>query len=95
MKLRFYTADAGGWNRLREQLWRYWPALLRLAADRADPFLWSLLERAPTPAAGRKESREKIEALLKKLRALLIVVAWGWRFFAFLERRRDAAVFGI
>lgn len=53
-------------NRLREQLWSYWPALLRLAADRADPFLWSLLERAPTPAAGRELSRAEIAALLKK-----------------------------
>lgn len=55
-------------NRLREQLWRYWPALLRLAADRADPFLWSLLERAPTPEAARRLSREELAALLKQHR---------------------------
>jgi hypothetical protein len=53
-------------NRLRQQLWSYWPALFRLAADRADPFLWSLLEIASTPEDARRLSRKDLAALLKK-----------------------------
>lgn len=37
-------------NRVREQLWRFYPQLLVLSPAADEPWLWALLERAPTPA---------------------------------------------
>lgn len=62
-------ADENGLqNRLREQLLRYFPAMLTLIADRADPFLWSLLEVATTPEEASEIPARKIASLLKKHR---------------------------
>ena len=36
-------------NRLREQLWRYFPAMLELESDLGAPWLLDLWELAPTP----------------------------------------------
>jgi transposase len=55
-------------NRLREQLLRYFPAMLTLIADRADPFLWSLLELATTHDEASRISPDQITSLLKKHR---------------------------
>lgn len=41
-------------NRLRDQLHRFYPALLRLSPSADEPWLWALLELAPTPAAGAR-----------------------------------------
>lgn len=55
-------------NRLRDQLLRYFPALLSLMADRADPFLWALLEVAPTPQAALRLGQDALRSLLQKCR---------------------------
>ena len=51
-------------NRLREQLWRYFPQLLTLCPAADEPWLWSLLEEAPTPAAAKAWRPNALRALL-------------------------------
>lgn len=55
-------------NRLREQLWRYYPQLLALSPAADEPWLWALLEQAPTPAQGRHLPLGKLRALLARQR---------------------------
>jgi transposase len=52
-------------NRLREQLQRYYPQLLAVVPAADEPWLWAVLTRAPTPAAGTQLSLRTIRALLK------------------------------
>ncbi len=54
-------------NRIREQLWRYYPQLLELR-DVSQPFLLDLWERAPTPDKARRIRRSTIERVLKSHR---------------------------
>jgi transposase len=53
-------------NRVREALQRVWPELLTLSPGANEPWLWSLLERAPSPAQGRRLS---VTTLTKVLRS--------------------------
>ncbi len=55
-------------NRLREQLQRFYPPLLRLAPAADEPWLWTLLEQAPTPAAGAQLPRARLAHLLQQHR---------------------------
>lgn len=55
-------------NRLREQLWRYFPALLELEPDCAAEWLLDFLDLAATPAKARKLRETKIAELLKQKR---------------------------
>jgi transposase len=55
-------------NRLREQLWRYYPQLLTLAPAADEPWLWALLEAAPTPAQGQRLTLSALRALLARQR---------------------------
>jgi transposase len=55
-------------NRLREQLWRYYPQALGHCAAADEPWLWSLLEQAPTPAQGQRLTRSALRALLGRHR---------------------------
>lgn len=55
-------------NRLREQLQRFYPQALALCPAADEPWLWSLLERAPTPAQGRAMRRGPLRALLAEHR---------------------------
>jgi transposase len=55
-------------NRLREQLWRFYPQLLELSAGVDEPWVWELLELAPTPSQARFLTRGKIEKLLDRFR---------------------------
>src|SRR5215472_591819 len=59
-------------NRLHGQLTRFFPAILELGEIYDDPWLWALLEQAPTPAAAKELSREAVVAILKahKIRRL-------------------------
>ena len=52
------------WNELRE----YRPALLTLCPGADEPWLWVLIERAPSPSAGAKLTRARIGAVLKQHR---------------------------
>ena len=55
-------------NRLREQLHRYFPALLKLSPAADEVWLWQLLELAPTPDAARRLRRPKLDELLRRAR---------------------------
>jgi transposase len=55
-------------NRLREQLWRFYPQVLALSPAADEPWLWALLAQAPTPAQGRRLTRPALSALLARHR---------------------------
>jgi transposase len=55
-------------NRLREQLHRFYVQALKLCPSADDPWLWTLLELAPSPAAGSRLQRKTIEQLLRQHR---------------------------
>ena len=55
-------------NRIREQLWRYYPQLLEAADNIAQPWFLELWARVPTPAKARRVHRKTIENLLKRHR---------------------------
>ena len=55
-------------NRVREQLWRYYPQLLEAADNIAQPWFLELWARVPTPAKARRVHRKTIENLLKRHR---------------------------
>jgi transposase len=52
-------------NRMREQLWRYYPQLLQLTDDLAEPWILALWHQAPTPAKARKLRKTTVAQLLK------------------------------
>lgn len=55
-------------NRLREQLWRYFPALLELESDLGAGWLLDFLDLAPTPAKAGRLREATIARLLKERR---------------------------
>jgi transposase len=55
-------------NRLREQLYRLAPGLVRLCPGADEPWLWTLVERAPTPAAAARLSRAAVARVLAEHR---------------------------
>lgn len=52
-------------NRLREQLWRYYPQALALSPAANDAWLWAVLKEAPTPAHAARLTARRIAKLLK------------------------------
>jgi transposase len=52
-------------NRLREQLHRFYPQMLQLCSAADEPWLWDLLELAPTPAHAMLLSEEQVQRVLK------------------------------
>jgi transposase len=52
-------------NQLREQLTRYYPQMLHLGSVVDDPWIWDLLELAPTPQQGRDLTAARAEAVLR------------------------------
>ena len=55
-------------NRVRDQLWRYYPQLLEAADNVAQPWFLELWARVPTPAKARRVHRRTLENLLKRHR---------------------------
>jgi transposase len=55
-------------NRLLEQLSRFFPQMLQLCPAADEPWLWALLERAPTPSAARALPRATVRQLLTRYR---------------------------
>jgi transposase len=55
-------------NRLREQFWRYFPAMLELEGDLGAEWLLKLWEAAPSPAKARRIREASIAKLLKRHR---------------------------
>ena len=55
-------------NRLRDQLHRFYAQALKLCPAADQPWLWALLELAPTPKAARRLSQKRVERLLRQHR---------------------------
>jgi hypothetical protein len=55
-------------NRLRQVLYRYFPQLLKLSPAAEEPWLWALLERAPTPAQAARLRPSQVARLLREHR---------------------------
>jgi transposase len=55
-------------NRMREQLWRYFPAMLELENDLGAPWLLDLWETVPTPDKAARSREITIAKLLKRNR---------------------------
>ena len=52
-------------NRLREQLWRYYPQMLAVESDVAAPWLLALWEAVPTPTQAARVRETTIARVLK------------------------------
>jgi transposase len=55
-------------NRLRQQLWRYYPQATELTDDVGDDWFLALWRKVPTPAAAAKASEKTIASILKEHR---------------------------
>lgn len=55
-------------NRVRQQLWRYYPQAVELTDDVADDWFLALWQQVPTPARAAKASEKTIARLLKEHR---------------------------
>ena len=55
-------------NRLREQLWRYYPAMLELESDLGAEWLLELWELAPTPGQATRIREVSVAKILKRHR---------------------------
>jgi hypothetical protein len=55
-------------NRLRSQLWRYYPQMLEIANDLADDWILDLWEVAPTPEKAAQVPKKAIARILKSHR---------------------------
>jgi hypothetical protein len=62
-------------NRLRDQIYRIAPAVLSLCPAADEPWFWTLLEQAATPAAQRVLTRTDVLALLKRHRIRRLTAA--------------------
>src|SRR5499425_2337896 len=52
-------------NRLRDQLHRFYPQMLQLGGAADEPWLWDLLELAPTPAHAALRSAAQVQRVLE------------------------------
>jgi transposase len=55
-------------NQLRAQLERYFPQVLALVPAADEPWLWALLDEAPTPAAAARVTEKRLTRLLREHR---------------------------
>ena len=55
-------------NRLREQLHRFYAQTLSLCPAADEPWLWALLELAPSPSLGRRLRPQRVQRLLRQHR---------------------------
>src|SRR5262245_62200078 len=55
-------------NRLRDQLHRFYPQMLQLCSAADEPWLWDVLDLAPTPAQAALLSEEQVRRVLKTYR---------------------------
>lgn len=52
-------------NRMREQLWRYYPQILEFGSDVAEAWILDLWEAAPTPAKAARIRKATVDKILK------------------------------
>lgn len=62
-------------NRIQNQLWRYFPQLLKLSDGTLEPWLLALWQLAPTPAKAARLRESTIARLLKKHRIRRVLAA--------------------
>jgi transposase len=62
-------------NRVREQLWRYYPQALAISEDLAADWFLQLWAAAPTPATARRLRESTVEGILKRNRIRRITAA--------------------
>ena len=62
-------------NRLREQLWRFYPQALTHCPAANEPWLWELLQLAPAPAQAARLTRSALAALLARHRIRRLAAA--------------------
>jgi transposase len=74
-------------NRLRKQLWRYYPQITKLTDDVADEWFLALWQMVPTPARAAKASEKAIARVLKAHRIRRLNAA------GVLETLREAPLF--
>jgi hypothetical protein len=55
-------------HRFREQLHRFYPQMLELCSAADEPWLWDLIDLAPTPAHVALLSEEQVQRVLKAQR---------------------------
>lgn len=55
-------------NRLRDQLYRFFPQMLRLCPAADEPWFWDLVGRLPTPAHARAATPARLAQLLRRHR---------------------------
>ena len=55
-------------NRVRQQLWRYYPQMQKITNDLAAPWFLELWAMAPTPGKARQLRKSTVEQILKKHR---------------------------
>lgn len=60
--------DVVACNRMRAALLRYYPQILELSADPGEPWVVSLLRKAPTPAAVKHLTRKRVADVLSEHR---------------------------
>ena len=73
-------------NRIREQLWRYYPQILEVTDDLAAPWVLELWACVPTPKAARRVREDSLAKLLKRHRIRRIDAA------GLVERLRAPAI---
>ena len=74
-------------NRLRQQLWRYYPQIAKLTDDVGDDWFLALWQKVPTPAAATKASEKTIARILKDYRIRRLDAA------TVLQTLRETALF--
>jgi len=68
-------------NRLRDQLHRFYPQMLELCSAADEPWLWDLIDLAPTPAHAVLLSEEQVQRVLKMHRIRRLTAPEGWRAY--------------
>ena len=62
-------------NQLRDQVYRIAPPLLRLCPAADEPWFWTLLEQAPTPAEQQRLARTQVLTVLRTHRIRRVTAA--------------------
>lgn len=81
---------------LRQQLHRYYPHVLQLSRTADEPWIWALIELAPSPAQAAKLTPKRIEKLLlqwhiRRVNAEQVVAALRSRSFSLAPGTIEAA----
>lgn len=66
-------------NRLHAQLNRYYPQILELANTMHEPWIWDLIEAAPTPERARWLKRKRVERILRDNRIRRVDADQVWQ----------------